>query len=84
LGNHDLTPFVRNSEAVINQTVNRVAQVSDPTILASVLPAKNGAITPAESQATAAFVKNSASDFLWPIDNSFITNYDSININGVK
>lgn len=70
--NHVLTPLVSNSEIAINQVVNNIPQISEPTILAIVLPAKNGAITPAESQATAAFVKNSAKDLLWPTESLFI------------
>jgi len=78
LSHYNLTPLVRNREIAINQIVNIIAQITAPMMLANVLPAKIGAITPAESQATAALVKNSARDFLCPIDNFFIKSQDNI------
>jgi hypothetical protein len=69
LRNHELTPFVKTKDMV-----KKIRAKSNPQILktrksSNFLLMKNGVITPAESQATAALVKNSAITFLWPIDN---------------
>jgi len=65
---------VNNKAISKNHIVKIVPQTNEPTKLVNVLPVRNGAITPAESQATAPFVKNSDSAFLWPTDNLFTNN----------
>lgn len=77
---HDLIPFINNEAISKNQIVEIVPQIIEPTKLDKVLPAKTGAIIPAENQATAPLVKNSANDFLWPTESFFI----HFNINDYK
>jgi len=66
--------LVNNKAISKNHIVKTTPQVNEPTKLVNVLSVKNGAITPAESQATAPFVKNSDNAFLCPTDNFLTSN----------
>lgn len=69
---------------VKNINVNNNPQTPKVIKSSSFLLTKKGAIIPAESQATAALVKNSANDFFWPTDNFSTGFYDTIPKEGVK
>lgn len=64
-----LTPFVKNIDMTIKIMVNNNPKMPKIIKSSSLLPVRKGATMPAESQATAAFVKNSAKAFFCPTDN---------------
>jgi len=84
LRNHDFTPLVNNKDIDKNKIANTVPQIKESIKSNNVLSVRKGTIASVDNQATAPLVKNSANDFLWPIDNFFTENNHNISRNSVK